>query len=242
MTFQLFHGDCLDVMPTLEAGSFDLIATDPPYGKRFHDGGLGGIPSAKWATPGDPVFKGVRIIGDDRPDTRACYEMARVLKQGGAIYLFTQWMVENAWVVALRNSGLVVRNRMIWVKPFHGAGDLQTTYGPQHESVLYATKGRHVLKGKRTGDIWIEPIGSNGCFRKGKQHPNEKPVSLLTLLIEKSSCAGSIVLDPYMGSGTTGVACQQTGRSFVGIEKDAKYFEIAKRRIETAQLPLLATG
>jgi site-specific DNA-methyltransferase (adenine-specific) len=70
-------------------------------------------------------------------------------------------------------------------------------------------------------------------------HPTEKPIDLLVYLIEKVTQPGDTVFDPFMGSGTTGVACVQTGRNFVGIEQDAKYFEIAKQRIETAQLPLL---
>ena len=70
-------------------------------------------------------------------------------------------------------------------------------------------------------------------------HPTQKPVGLMTWIIEKYTEEGQTICDPFMGSGTTGVACIQTGRNFIGIEKDEKYFEIAKKRIEGAQLPLL---
>lgn len=236
MKVELYCGDCLEILPTL--AGIDAVVTDPPYGKGFHDGGLGGIPSSKWAKPTPPRFAGAQIRGDAEPDTRAIGEIAKLLADGGACYLFAQWMVESAWIEALGASGLTVRNHLIWVKPFHGAGDLRTTFGPQHEIVLYATNGRHELRGRRDGDVWLEPVGPNGCFRKGREHPTQKPVDLCRWLIEKSTDPGATVLDPFMGSGTTGVACVQTGRSFIGIEIDPTYFEIAQRRIRDAQAQL----
>ena len=235
---RLLCGDCLEILPTLEASSVDAVVTDPPYGKSFHDGGIGGIPSRKWAKPTPPRFAGRRIKGDAKPDIRAIGETAKLLVGGGACYLFTQWMVESAWVEALRASGLTVRNHLVWVKPFHGAGDLRTTFGPQHEIVLYAANGRHELRGRRDGDVWLETVGSDGCFRKGREHPTQKPVDLCRWLIEKSTDPGDTVLDPFMGSGTTGVACVQTGRNFIGIEVCEEYFKIAERRIAEAQLQM----
>jgi DNA modification methylase len=232
----LHLGDCLEVMRTLEANSVDLILTDPPYGKCFHDGGVGGIPSSKWHNPSIPRFAGVSIAGDNAPDTRVIREFARTLRPGGAVYIFSQWMVEAAWIEAIVLNGIQVRNRLIWAKPFHGAGDLKTTFGPQHESIIYATNGRHELRGRRDGDVWLEPIGANGCFTKGNEHPNQKPIDLCAWLIQKSSDIGATILDPFMGSGTTGVACVRTGRRFIGIEMHEPYFRIAERRIAEAQL------
>jgi len=232
---RLILGDCLEVMKTLPDKSVDAVITDPPYGKRHHDGGPGGISSAKWARPTRPRFMGKSIIGDAALDTRVVGEMARVLRPRGACYVFSQWMVEATWIVALKEVGLIVRNRLIWAKPFHGAGDLRTTYGPQHESILYATNGRHELRGRRDGDVWHEAVGPSGCFRKGREHPTQKPIELCCWLTEKSTSMGQVILDPFMGSGTTGVACVQAGRDFIGIEIDPGYFAIAERRIKEAQ-------
>ncbi len=227
----LYHGDCLEILPTL--AGVDVVVTDPPYGKKFHDGGISGRSSERWAMPSPAKFRGVSIRNDSRPDVSALPFIATAIKLGGACYLCSQWMTESAWIDGLRANGLTVRNRLIWAKPFHGAGDLKTTFGPQHESILFATKGRHELRGRRDGDIWTEPVGSNGCFRKGNEHPNQKPVALMAWLLGKSTAAGGCVLDPYMGSGSTGVACIRTGRKFVGIELDERYCEIAAKRIET---------
>ncbi len=228
---KLYQGDCLEVLKTLEAGSVDAVVTDPPYGKSFHDGGISGKPSKKWSTPAPAKFAGLKIVGDAKPDTTICFELSTILKGSGAVYIASQWMTEAPWIDALHGSGLMVRNRLIWAKPFHGAGDLATTFGPQHESLIFATKGRHVLRGGRDGDVWFEPIGAMGCFRKSKRHPNEKPIALVRWMIEKSADPGDTILDPYMGSGTTGVAAVQMGMNFIGIEIDPTYFAIAEKRI-----------
>ena len=232
---ELHCGDCLEILPTLKLGSVDAVVTDPPYGKGFHDGGLGKVPSAKWRNPSESRFEGTKIIGDAAVDVSVVPLLEGLLKIGGALYLFSQWMVEAEWISALKKVGLPVRNRLVWVKPKQGAGDLQTTFAPQHESIIYAAKRRHELRGRRDSDVWSEGYSSNGCFDKGKVHPNQKPIKLLKWLIKKSTNVGEIVLDPFMGSGTTGVACVQTGRKFIGIEIDPKYFAIAKKRIEQAK-------
>jgi DNA modification methylase len=238
-TVRLIHGDCLEVLKTLDAGSVDAVITDPPYGKRFHDGGVGSQPKDRWSPRGRPRFEGARIHGDETPDASACVDLFRVLKDGAPVYVFSQWMAEHYWIDAVRAAGFAVRNRMIWVKPHLGAGDLKTTYGPKHESIIYATKGRCELIGKREGDVWTERFGVDGCFKKGKVHPNQKPVDLISWLLSKSASECMTVLDPYMGSGTTGVACVKAGINFIGVEIDPTYFATAERRIAEAGLPLL---
>lgn len=225
----LINGDCLDVLPTLPV--CDLLLTDPPYGKGYHSGGVSALASDKWKRPGDDKWRGMKIAGDNAPDTSCLPMMAEKLKVGGAAYIYSQWMVEDEWADAIGASALTLRGRIVWVKPFHGAGDLKTTYGPQHETVLYATNGRHELRGRRDGDVWIERVGVNGCFRKGLLHPCEKPVPMLAWLIEKSTGEGETVLDPYMGSASTGIACLKTKRNFIGIERDAAHYKTACDRI-----------
>lgn len=229
---KVIEGDALEVLRWLPDGVFDAVVTDPPYGKSYHSGGVSALPSQRWTNPKLCQWDGVTILGDKTPDTRATTDSFRVTRNGGACYVFSQWMVEEVWVKALRDAGFTVRNRLVWVKPFHTAGDLQTTYGPRHESVLFAAKGRHLLREGRDGDVWVEPIGDNGCFRKGKLHPTEKPVKLLRHLIRKSTEPGDLILDPFVGSGTTLVAAALEGRRAIGIEREPHYCAIVRRRID----------
>ncbi|KKN74798.1 hypothetical protein LCGC14_0386910 [marine sediment metagenome] len=224
----LFHGDCLDILPTLTDGSVDVVITDPPYGIGYHDGSNRGRMNmeTKWV--------GRKISGDNYPNTDFLSNAFDLIIDGGAIYMFSHWRTESVWKHALEKVGFVVRNRIIWIKSHFGAGDLKTTYGPQHESIYFATKGRHELHGKRCGDVWKDNLTS--CIRSGKVHPTEKPVEIIAKAIEKSSNPGDIILDPFMGSGTTGVACMQTDRNFIGIEISEDYFNIAQKRIAEARM------
>jgi len=104
-------------------------------------------------------------------------------------------------------------------------GDLQGSYAPKHEFVIFAHKGRRILNGFRYADIIKAKRTGN------EYHPTEKPVDLLALFIKASSDVGEIVLDPFMGSGSTGVACIKTGRKFIGIELNQNYFSTAVKRI-----------
>ena len=221
--------DCRVILPTLEP--VDLVLTDPPFGKGYHDGGVSGRKSDKWRSAPDGARWPVTIEGDGAPDTSSVPLMFAALADDRACYLFSQWMVEPVWLEALTAAGFVVRNRLVWTKPTHGAGDLATTYGPQHETIFFASKGRHELRGRRDGDVWLESFGPDGCFRKGKQHPTEKPIPLLSWLVSKSSDAGGIILDPFMGSGTTLRAAKDLGRKAIGIELEERYAEIAAKRM-----------
>jgi site-specific DNA-methyltransferase (adenine-specific) len=92
---------------------------------------------------------------------------------------------------------------------------------------IYAVKGHPLIRGKRITDVWNFPRVSG----KALVHQNQKPLALIEQIIEKSSDQGAVVLDPFMGSGTTGVACKNLNRAFIGIEKDETYFKIAEERI-----------
>ena len=110
-------------------------------------------------------------------------------------------------------------------------GDLPTTFGYSYEFIIFASKGQPKIRGKRISDVWkfsrVKP--------KEQTHQNQKPIDLLKQAIEKSSDEGSVVFDGFMGSGSTGVACVNTNRNFIGIELDNGYFESARKRIEEAQ-------
>ena len=122
-----------------------------------------------------------------------------------------------------------IKNILVWEKNNTGMGDLKGQYAPKYELCIYANKGsKRKLSGSRDADI----IKSKRTINK--LHPTQKPVALMEYLIKTYTNENETVLDFTMGSGTTGVACVNTNRNFIGIEKDEKYFEIAENRIKQA--------
>ena len=210
----LYNADCRDVLPYLP--KVDLVATDPPYGISY---------TTKYRYVIDTP---AMLHGDDNAPVETVAGMVSALKEGGAIYLCTRMDVAEQWRVALADAGAKNKTAIVWDKTNHTAGDLDGDYGAQTELILFAHKGRHLLRGGRDVNLWriARPQYSD--------HPTPKPVDLMGRAIRNSSDFGSLVLDPFMGSGTTGVACSRMGRRFIGIEIEPKYFDIACRRIEQA--------
>ena len=118
----------------------------------------------------------------------------------------------------------------MWVKNNHGSGDLKAAYAPKHEFVIYAHKGRSLFRDKRTPDVMEYPKIHSSKL----QHPTEKNTDMLGLFIKNNSDKDATILDPFMGSGSTGVAAKNLNRKFIGIEMDEGYFNIAKKRIDEA--------
>ena len=156
-----------------------------------------------------------------------CY---RILKNNTAMYMFCNCDTVDFFKQELQKAGFKIKNMIIWVKNSWTAGDLKAQFGKHYEIIFLVNKGRKCFNGKRLTDIW--------CFDrvagKNQQHQNQKPVDLLEQCILKHSNENEIVFDGFMGSGSTGVACVNTNRRFIGIEPDDKYFEIAKQRIDAA--------
>jgi site-specific DNA-methyltransferase (adenine-specific) len=218
----IYHGDCLDIMPTLEDKSVDMILTDPPYGMKYQS-------ARRTATP---QFD--KIENDDTVDwlpvlLKECW---RVLKDDSHVYMFCNDYAISDFRRAFELAGFKAKRTLVWVKNNHTSGDLHGDYGNKTEFIVYAQKGRRLLRGGRDTNV----LSFNRVSHL--QHPTQKPVDLCEYLIGKSSNEGDTVLDPFAGSGTTGVACLNTGRKFILIEKDASYCEIIKNRIENHQ-PLL---
>ena len=117
---------------------------------------------------------------------------------------------------------------IIWVKNNWTAGDLKAQFGKQYEIIFLANKGRCLFSGKRLTDVWyFDRVSGNRQL-----HQNQKPLDLIKQCILKHSRETDLIFDGFMGSGTTGMACRELNRNFIGIELDEKYFEIAKARIE----------
>jgi site-specific DNA-methyltransferase (adenine-specific) len=212
-------GDCLDRMREIPDESVGLVLTDPPYGMSYQS-------NRRVATE-----RFQKIANDDSLDWLDVFleETHRTMRPDTAAFIFCSWHHIDTFKARVARQ-FTIKNLLVWVKNVHGSGDLTGAYAPKHEFVIFAHKGRCLLRDGRRPDILEFPKVSGSKM----VHPTEKPVPLCERLILDASDADDVVLDPFAGSGTTGVACANTGRMFIGIERDEGYFQIAEERIRTA--------
>ena len=229
---QLYHGDCLEVMKDIPDKSIDMILCDLPYGTTWQ----------KW----DNIINFEMLWK----------EYNRIIKDNGAIVLFSS----QPFTTKLINSNLKnYKYSWYWIKNIKG-NYLNAKRQPlrQMEEINVFNKHKYYPQGitkvnkigksgggaritlKNYSDTWFQEntgYPSNILYYdldKEKFHPTQKPVALLEYLIKTYTNEGQTVLDNCMGSGSTGVACVNTGRKFIGIELDDKYFEIAENRLKEA--------
>lgn len=213
----LRQGDCLEIMNEIPEKSVDLILTDSPYGFGYQ--------SNMKKNKDLPMFY-------DRNTSwlnEWLYKANKILKDDGHLYMFAPVQKIDEFKQKIENF-FIIKNILVWDKNGFGMGDLYGQYAPSYEFIVFAVKEQgKKLNGKRERDL----LSFNKC--KPELHPTQKPVELLKYLIEKSSNENDTVLDPFMGSGSTGVAAKTLNRKFIGIELDEKYFNIAKERIEKVE-------
>lgn len=240
----LYHGNCLEVMDGLIArypeGCFDMIFADPPYflsngGITCHAGRMVKVDKGDWDKS--------RGIDENHNFNRAWLERCqKALKPNGTIWVTGTHHVIFSVGYAMQQLGFKVLNDIAWEKP-NPPPNLSCRYFTHSvETVLWAAKNeksKHVFNyqlmreqagGKQMKTVWKIYPPLNGEKTLGK-HPTQKPVSLVERCILASTNEDDIVLDPFMGAGTTGVACIQTKRRFVGIELDSQHVRLASRRI-----------
>jgi site-specific DNA-methyltransferase (adenine-specific) len=221
----LYNGDCLEVMPTLAANSVDLILCDPPY--RVVSGGTSselavGYRGSILEKNDGKIFKHNDIeIADYLP------EFYRILKPGSHCYVMTNNINLRELLNVAERVGFGFHNLLAWRKNNCTAN---RWYMKEAEWVCFFYK--------RPAKP-INHMGSKQIFEfdniRGRVHPTQKPVELMLHYIENSTTVGQVVLDPFLGSGTTGVAARNCQRNFIGIERDPDYFAIARERIEGAR-------
>lgn len=233
---RLLTGDCLEILPTLEAGSINMIWTDPPYG---HSNGDGDLAASRVGVRGGRQAPMATIANDMAEQwesliTQFFTEADRVMKPdccccccccgGGPDPAFAKMAL---WM----DRTLEFFHAVIWDKSARGNG-LGWRYRRNYEFVMIAKR--------KTGRLaWADnSVAVPNIIRTrpvaNSLHPTTKPVELVRSFIEWHTRPGDTILDPFMGSGTTGVACALTGRSFIGIEIDPAYVAIAERRIADA--------
>lgn len=207
----LYLGDCRDILPTLP--KVDAVITDAPYGI---EGGSGGDAAR---------FKKGHYIGTGWDDDPAYVESCPVQ--------VVKFFIERGSRIAItpgRKCAFLYPNPDdiggFWLP---GCGNNGKWGFGVLDPILYYGKDPRSGKGcGPSGKVITEPAKVEG-------HPAAKPISAMIWLVDKASLSGETVLDPFMGSGTTGIACDNLGRRFIGIEREPKYFEIACRRIDDAQ-------
>lgn len=244
----LHLGDALAVLRDLPAESVDALITDPPYssggmmrGDRMQD------TKAKYVQTTSISGQALADFSGDTRDQRAyaywsalwLSEALRVCKPGGACVLFTDWRQLPTTTDMLQAGGWVWRGIVPWHKP--AARNTQGRYANSCEYVVWGTAGPRPLEGYETlpGFYQAHPP-------RDREHITQKPVDVMRSLV-RICTAGGVVLDPFCGSGTTGVAALIESRRFVGVELNAHYCAVAAERLATAamtpradQLDLLA--
>lgn len=225
MQVTLHKGDCLELMKDIPDNSVDLVATDCPY--HIVPGGCTNKGDGNGIFQKDNASDGKLFAHNEIEFSEWLPDVYRVLKSGTHCYIFCNGRNLMRLQSEAEKVGFEYQNLLIWDK---GNVTPNRYYMGACEFILMLKKGK-----SRTIN---NPSCSNILRVKNKigkkYHPTEKPVQLMQILIENSTNTGDTVLDPFMGSGSTGVACVNTGRNFIGIELDEQYFNIAQDRINSA--------
>lgn len=239
-TYKLYQGDCLEVMKNIEDGSVDLVVTDPPYGTT----------ACKWDSviPFEPMWE----------------QLNRIIKPNGAIVLFgsepfsstlrmsniKNYKYDWVWDKKLAGNAILAKKQPLKIHENILIFNSKIYYPQMTEE----KQRRKMTGGMNTNTVdtlhdssSFQPEYKNNLYypvsiqeftvanmRGNRVHPTQKPVALLEYLIKTYSLEGETVLDFTMGSGSTGVACLNTNRNFIGIELDEGYFNIAQNRLEEA--------
>lgn len=217
---RVYYDDALNVLRSMEDKSVDLVLIDGPYFTNY---------KTNHRKDKDHEFC-EEIDGDDETDVEefdmVLKEIYRAMKHDTAFYCFcSPDKIDIVKPMILKYFNY--KNSIVWVKNNWTAGDLEAQFGKQYENIIFVNKGRSKIKGKRLPDVWYaDRISGNNQI-----HQNQKPVNLLIRAIESSTNIGDVVLDCYFGSGSTGVACERTGRRYVGVEKNKAKFEKMKDRL-----------
>jgi len=232
--YKIIQGDCLDVLPTLEAGSVGVIVTSPPYNLSNTSGGglKGAIGVGKW--PNASLAHGYSDHADKMPHEeyvewqRECLSgMIRVLSEDGAIFYNHKWRVQKGLLQDRADivEGFPVRQIIIWQR----AGGINFNDGyflPTYEVIYLICKPNFRLapKANAVGDVWRINQENNN------PHPAPFPIEIAQRCIQ--STTANLVLDPFLGSGTTCVAALREGRESIGIEISPEYCALAEKRCQ----------
>lgn len=232
----LYNGDCSVEMKKISDDSVDLILTDPPYNlgnfminrstnlakmrdNFFANAGWDNLEFDEWVEHMDAFFENA----------------SRVIKPGGSMVIFMSIIKAETIIKLAEKHGFYYKTTGIWHKLNPMPRNMNLHFVNSTEAWIYFTykkkTGTFNNDGKMIHDFVETSVVSNGEKKAGK-HPTQKPVALLEHFVKLLSNENDLVIDPFMGSGSTGVVCKKNNRNFIGIELDSEYYEIAQKRIE----------
>lgn len=227
----LHLGDCIEYLRTLPDKSVDHVITDPPYEAEAH------TKQRRTKKTGAEFAKIIECPLDFSPITVAdrqesARHFARVARRW--VVVFCQAEAVQAWREALESGGAAYKRACIWVKPDAMPQLTGDRPGMGYESIVVAhAPGRSKWNGGGRVGVYVENKNRSDLQRSG--HPTQKPLALMEALARDFTNEGETILDPFAGSGTTGVAAIRLGRRFIGCERDPKYHAIATKRLSQAR-------
>lgn len=231
---KLYNDDCLKVMKDIPDESVDLCVTDCPY--HIVSGGCTNIPRKdepsgifnRRNTFTQANAKSGKLFDNNDIEFKDWLpELYRIMKNNTHVYIMVNARNLKDLQLEAEKVGFKFQNLLIWNK---GNATPNRYYLNAYECILMLRKGN----ARNINNMGTKNILDVKNIRGNKTHPTEKPVELMKILIENSSDEGDTIIEPFMGTGSTGVACKELNRKFIGIEIDEKYFNIAKERIENA--------
>lgn len=217
---KLYNNDCLNIFKSIQNESIDLIVSDVPY--RVISGGRPkqkGQPSGILSKNDGKIFN-----NNDTKPSEYMGELYRILKEGTHCYIFINFINLQEMMEEAKKVGFKLHTLLVWEK---NNKTPSRWYMKNQEYILFMRKG----KAKPVKNTGVGHILKFNNIIGNKTHPCEKPIDLLELLITNSTNENDTVLDCFMGSGSTGVACMNTNRKFIGIELEEKYFNVSVDRI-----------
>lgn len=229
---KIYNEDCLEGMKRIPDDSIDLVCTDVPY--KLTSRGSSGTMSGYWA--GEKARKGLVFDNNDIEIEDYLPELYRILKDGTHCYIMCNQSNLPHFMEVINNSEFKFIKCLIWDKGNKICGRF---YMNCFEYIIMLRKGRErPINNCGTGDILRIPNKKTKGIDGKNIHDSEKPIDLMNILIQNSSDDGDIVIDPFMGSGTTAIAAIRTKRNFIGFELQKEYFDIANKRIKEEQQQL----
>lgn len=237
--FNLFLGDTLKILKKIPNETFDMIFADPPYflsngGITCSNGKMVNVNKAKWD-------EGKSITDKHKFNLKWIKECQRILKPNGTIWISGSFHNIYSIGMALESLNYKILNNITWYKPNASPNLSCRFFTHSTETILWAAKDKNtkhtfnyqLMKerndGKQKRDVWTIPVTPKSEKRFGK-HPTQKPIKLLENIILSSTNKGDLILDPFNGSGTTGIVAALYKRNYVGIDNVEEYLNITKTR------------